>query len=291
MKRTKSKQIIALLVVLIIATGLSVAGGDQGVTFGSISVFALCAIIAFSINWLAFIPANMAQTERYFDVVGSLTYLTVIATAVMLVPELSVRAKLAAIMVAVWAIRLGTFLFVRISKDGHDDRFDEIKVAPLRFFMTWTLQGLWVLFTAACALAIITGGNAKPIGVIGSIGLLMWLVGFIIESVADAQKRAFKRNPNNKGRFINQGLWAWSRHPNYFGEILLWSGMAVLAIPVLVGWQWVTLVSPIFVFLLLTRLSGIPTLTKKAKERWGNDADYQAYVSKTSLLFPRPPKS
>lgn len=290
MKRSKSTQLIALTVVIVAAIGLSLAGGYQGAMVAGISVFALCAIIAFAINWLAFIPANMAQTEHYYDVTGSLTYLTVIATAVILVPELSVRAKLAAIMVAVWALRLGTFLFIRISKDGQDDRFDQIKIAPLRFFMAWTLQALWVLFTAACALAIITGGNDKPIGVLGSLGIVLWLIGFIIEAVADGQKRAFKRNPQNKGRFINEGLWAWSRHPNYFGEILLWVGMAVLAVPVLVGWQFATLLSPIFVALLLTRLSGIPTLTKKAQERWGNDADYQAYVASTSLLFPRPPK-
>lgn len=290
MKRTKSKQIIALLVVVAVAMGLSYAGGDQGAQVGGISVFALCGILAFAINWVAFVPANMAKTERYYDVTGSLTYLTVIIVAVLLVPDVGVRAKLAAIMVAAWAIRLGSFLYIRISKDGHDDRFDEIKVAPLRFFMAWTLQALWVLFTVACALAIITGGNDQPIEWVGRIGLLMWLVGFIFESVADAQKRAFKRNPNNKGRFINEGLWAWSRHPNYFGEILLWTGMAVLAIPVLQGLQWFTLVSPIFVILLLTKLSGIPTLAKKAQERWGNDADYQAYVASTPLLIPSPPK-
>lgn len=290
MKRTKSNQLVALLIVIVVAIGLSLAGGYQGAMIGGISVFALCAIIAFAINWLAFIPANMAQTEHYYDVTGSLTYLTVIATAVILVPDLSVRAQLAAIMVAVWALRLGTFLYIRISKDGQDDRFDQIKIAPMRFFMAWTLQALWVLFTAACALAIITGGNDKPIGLIGSLGIVLWLVGFIIEVVADSQKRAFKRNPQNKGRFISEGLWAWSRHPNYFGEILLWVGMAVLAMPVLVGWQFATLISPVFVALLLTRLSGIPTLQKKAQERWGNDADYQAYVASTSLLVPRPPK-
>ncbi|MFT5572883.1 MAG: steroid 5-alpha reductase family enzyme [Cryomorphaceae bacterium] len=290
MKPAKSKTIIALFIAVLISLGLCFAGGDGGARIGSISVFALCGLLAFAINWLAFIPANAANSERYYDLTGSLTYVSMIAAAVLLTPELGLRAQLAAIMVAVWAVRLGTFLFIRISKDGHDDRFDEIKVAPLRFFFTWTLQAVWALFTAACALAIITGGKDQSIGLIGSIGIIMWLIGFIVEVIADGQKRAFKRNPKNQGRFINLGLWSWSRHPNYFGEILLWCGMAVLAIPVLSGWQWFTLVSPLFVILLLTRLSGIPTLTKKADKKWGNDADYQAYLASTSLLFPRPPR-
>ena len=194
-------------------------------------------------------------------------------------------------MVVVWALRLGTFLFIRINQDGHDDRFDDIKVNPGRFFIAWTIQALWVLMTAACAIAIITGGSDKPLGLIGFIGLGLWLLGFVIEIIADAQKRAFRKEPTNQGKFINTGLWAWSRHPNYFGEITLWLGMAILALPVLSGFQWVTMISPVFVFLLLTKVSGIPTLTKKSKQRWGNDPEYQAYLANTSLLIPMPPKN
>ena len=148
-----------------------------------------------------------------------------------------------------------------------------------------------MLVTAACALAIITSGDSTPIGFVGTIGIAIWLFGFVIEVVADAQKRAFRQNPDNRGKFINTGLWSWSRHPNYFGEITLWFGMAVLAIPVLSGLQWLTLISPIFVFLLLTKVSGIPLLAKKSKQRWGDDPDYQAYLKSTSLLVPLPPKS
>jgi len=239
---TTSKRLLVIFVVLLIGAAVSLAGGDGGVKIGTISLFAICGIIAFLVNWIAFIPANAAQTEHYYDLTGSVTYLSVIAVAVVLTPELSVRAKLAAIMVTVWTLRLGIFLFRRINQAGQDDRFDAIKTNPLRFFIAWTLQGLWVLLTAACALAIITGGSATPIGMVGAIGILMWLIGFIIEVVADAQKSAFKRDPDNKGKFINVGLWSWSRHPNYFGEILLWTGMAVFALPVLSGWQWVTLI-------------------------------------------------
>ena len=110
------------------------------------------------------------------------------------------------------------------------------------------------------------------------------------EVVADTQKSAFKADPANAGRFITTGLWSWSRHPNYFGEITLWTGMAVLALPVLSGWNWVALISPVFVFVLLTRISGIPMLEHRARKRWGDDPAFQAYTANTSVLVPLPPK-
>lgn len=284
------KRFIILLTIVLVGGGISFAGGDGGAEYSNISVFVLCGAWAFVLNWLAFIPSSVAQTEKFYDAVGSLTYLTVIGLALILTPESSTRATLAAVMVAVWAVRLGTFLFIRINQDGHDNRFDEIKINPSRFFIAWTIQGLWVLVTAACALVIITDGNNQAIGIVGILGILIWLAGFVVEIIADAQKRKFRANPDNKGKFINTGLWSWSRHPNYFGEITLWFGMAVLALPILSGFQWLTLISPVFVFLLLTRISGIPLLAKKSKERWGEDPAYQTYLATTSLLIPRPPK-
>jgi steroid 5-alpha reductase family enzyme len=155
--------------------------------------------------------------------------------------------------------------------------------------MAWTVQGLWVLLTAAAALAVITGGNREPLGVIGYLGVAIWLAGFLIEVVADRQKSKFKADPANQGKFINVGLWAWSRHPNYFGEIVLWTGMAIIAVPVLEGWQWATLISPVFVFFLLTRVSGVPMLEQAADQRWGGQDDYEAYKQDTPVLVMRPP--
>lgn len=284
------KRLVMLIIILAIAAGVSFAGGHGGATYKSLPVFVICAIVAFLINWVVFIPSNAAKTEKYFDLTGSLTYLSVIGVALYLTPDLSIRAKIAAVMVAVWAIRLGLFLFTRVQRAGHDDRFDKIKVNPMRFFIVWTLQGLWVIMTAACALVIITGAANKKIGVVGMIGIAMWVIGFLIEIIADAQKSAFKKDSKNDGRFINGGLWSWSRHPNYFGEILLWCGMAVLALPVMSGWQYVALISPVFVYLLLTKMSGIPQLTAKGKSRWGDEPAYQKYMARTSTLIPLPPK-
>ncbi|MGB5576244.1 MAG: DUF1295 domain-containing protein, partial [Woeseiaceae bacterium] len=224
-----------------------------------------------------------------YDLTGGITYITVTVVAVLLSRDLDLRTTLVAAMVLFWSLRLATFLFRRISRDGKDSRFDNIKNRPLRFFMAWTIQGLWVLLTAAAALAIITGGVREPLGAIGIAGIVIWSIGLLIEIIADRQKSRFRDDPDNKGRFINVGLWAWSRHPNYFGEIVLWTGMAIVAMPVLQGWQWATLISPVFVTFLLTRVSGIPLLEEKADERWGGQDDYENYKRNTPVLIPKPP--
>jgi steroid 5-alpha reductase family enzyme len=274
----------------LIGAFVAAAGSDGSSKVGRVSVFALCALLAYVINWVVFVPSSRAKTEKYFDLTGSVTYLAVIVVALLLSDDLDTRAVIAAAMVAVWALRLGSFLFRRVRRDGRDGRFDEIKLDPLRFFMTWTLQGLWVLLTVACALAIITSVERRSIGWLAILGIALWLVGFAVEVVADQQKSTFKRDPTNDGRFISSGLWAWSRHPNYFGEILLWTGIAMMAIPLLSGWRWVVLISPVFVTLLLTRVSGIPMLETRAQDRWGEDEDFQVYTRTTPVLIPRPPR-
>ena len=286
----KRRSIIGIAVSLVIGALVVLAGSDGSTTVGSIAVFAVCGLLAYVINWVVFVPSNRAKTEHYFDLTGSITYLTVTAVAVLLSDALDTRAIIVAVMVGVWALRLGSFLFRRVRRDGRDGRFDAIKTDPLRFFMTWTLQGLWVLLTLACALAIITGSERRSIGWVAIVGIVVWVAGFAIEVVADRQKSAFKQDPANEGRFITSGLWAWSRHPNYFGEITLWTGIAIMALPVLSGWRWVTLISPIFVILLLTRVSGIPMLETRAEKRWGDDDEFQRYTRNTPVLIPRPPR-
>jgi steroid 5-alpha reductase family enzyme len=275
---------------MVVGAIVIVAGSDGSTEVGSFAVFGLCGVICFVVNWLVFVPSNIATTEHYFDLTGSVTYVTVTIVALALTDGLDARGVVVGAMVIVWALRLGSFLFRRVKRDGRDGRFDRIKVDPLRFFMTWTLQGLWVLLTVACALAIITGGERRSIGWVAIVGIVVWVGGFAIEVVADQQKSAFKQDAGNEGRFITTGLWSWSRHPNYFGEITLWTGVAIIAIPVLSGWRWVTLISPVFVVLLLTRVSGIPMLEARAEKRWGEDEEFRAYTRSTSLLVPRPPR-
>lgn len=278
------------VVSVIVGVLLALAGSSGSARAGSIAVFGLCVALAYIINWIVFVPSFAARTEMYFDLTGSLTYLTVTLVALILSDNLDLRAWLAAAMVAVWAARLGSFLFSRIRRDGKDGRFDQMKHDFWQFLMTWTIQGLWVSLTLAAALAIITSSERKSFGVLGVIGLVVWLVGFVIEALADQQKSAFKADPANDGRFITSGLWSWSRHPNYFGEITLWTGMAIMAIPILSGWRWIALISPVFVFGLLTRISGLPMLERRAAKRWGDEPAFQEYTKNTSVLVPLPPR-
>jgi steroid 5-alpha reductase family enzyme len=282
---------IAIAIAVAAGAGIAVAGSQGGGQVGGIPVFALCVAVAFAIQWLAFVPAYLRQTERFYDLAGSLTYISVTTIAVILGPELDVRSVLLLVLVVAWAARLGTYLVRRIRRAGRDDRFDALKPSFVRFLSAWTLQGLWVSLTLAAALAAITTTTREPLGVVSLIGLAVWAAGFAVEAVSDLQKSRFRADPANRGRFIRGGLWAWSRHPNYFGEIVLWAGIALIAVPVLAGWQWVTLVSPLFVTLLLTRVSGVPLLERKADATWGGQADYEAYKARTPVLVPRPPRT
>jgi steroid 5-alpha reductase family enzyme len=288
MRRSTTQAIFAIPLIMIIAFAIGWAGSQGGQRVGEVPVFALCGILCFVLNWLVFVHAYAAQTERYFDLTGSLTYLTVVACGVAL-GNRDPRALLLALLVAVWALRLGTFLYSRIRREGVDRRFDALKPDFARFLLTWTLQGLWVFLTVSCALAAITATAAQPLGALAALGTVVWIAGFAIEAIADRQKGVFRADPTNRDRFISTGLWAWSRHPNYCGEILLWIGAAVIAVPALSGLSLVTLISPLFVYFLLTRISGIPLLESRSEAKWGEDPEYQAYKARTPLLWLRPP--
>jgi steroid 5-alpha reductase family enzyme len=290
MNAVTKRSLIGIIIVLLIAAGLAFAGSQGGVTINGFPLYALCVMLAFVIQWVAFIPAYLNQTESFFDLTGGLTYIIVIVTAVALSGDVDARSYLLLAIIMVWAIRLASFLFMRIRAAGEDRRFREIKPSFPRFLLTWTIQGLWVSFSVAAGLAAITSTVRVGLDAFAVVGFIVWLIGFGIEVTADRQKTAFNSMPANKGKFINTGLWSWSRHPNYFGEIVLWIGVAIIALPVLRGWQWATLISPIFIILLLTRISGVPLLEKRADEKWGGQPDYEAYKAGTSVLVPMPPK-
>jgi steroid 5-alpha reductase family enzyme len=286
MKKTNRNALVAFPILILIGSGVAWAGSQGGSSLAGIPLFALSVGLAFLIQWLAFIPAYLRQTEKFYDLTGSITYISVTAIAVFFSTGVDARSILVGALVVIWAIRLGTFLFGRIKKAGRDDRFDEIKPSFMLFLNVWTLQGLWATFTAAAALIVITTTHRKELDWFAFIGLLVWVLGFALEVVADSQKGRFSANSANKGKFIQTGLWSRSRHPNYLGEIMLWVGVAVIALPVLQGWQWVALISPVFVTLLIVRVSGIPLLEKKADKKWGGQVDYEAYKKRTPVLIP-----
>ncbi|MBK7455486.1 MAG: DUF1295 domain-containing protein [Anaerolineales bacterium] len=287
MKKSDRIALITLPILILIGILVALAGSQGGIMLGGMPLFALSVGLAFVIQWLVFIPAYFMQTEKFFDITGSITYISITLAALFFSADVDARSMLLAALVVIWAVRLGTFLFGRIQKAGKDDRFDEIKPSFVRFLNVWTIQGLWVTFTAAAALVAITSTHRKELDLFAVIGFLVWILGFGFEVVADSQKGRFNADPKNKGKFIQTGLWSRSRHPNYFGEIVLWLGVAIIALPVLQGWQWVAMISPIFVTLLLTRVSGVPLLEKKSDAKWGGQKDYEEYKKNTPVLIPK----
>eukprot|EP00088_Acartia_fossae_P011112 TRINITY_DN15575_c0_g1_i1.p1 TRINITY_DN15575_c0_g1~~TRINITY_DN15575_c0_g1_i1.p1 ORF type:complete len:194 (-),score=25.80 TRINITY_DN15575_c0_g1_i1:177-758(-) len=189
-------------------------------------------------------------------------------------------------MVFAWACRLGSFLFVRIMKDGEDKRFDRAKESPSVMFKFWTIQAIWVFVTLLPTLMLNSERRNPPIGTRDYIGWGIWAGGFLIEVIADAQKTYFRNDPANKGKFITSGLWSVSRHPNYFGEISLWFGLYISASSVFSGAQYFSVISPVAVMLLITKLSGIPLLEKAGMKKWGDNPEYLKYIQDTPSLIP-----
>ena len=245
-------------------------------------------MLAFLIQWVAYIPAYIFQTEKFYDLTGSLSYLTVIWFVFFSSNNLSglnIQNLIVVTLISVWAIRLGTFLFGRIHKDGEDKRFRTIKTSASQFFMTWTLQGMWVSICTMCAITAISSSQGIIANALFYLGLAFFIVGFAIEVVSDQQKSAFRAVPENKEKFITSGLWSKSQHPNYFGEILLWSAIALLSISSLNGTQYLTLISPIFTYVLLVYISGVRMLDDMGNKKWGHLEDYKEYKRNTPTLF------
>ena len=280
----------AIALCILTAYLVAIAASVDGVFFSGIPIILLCAIVSFATHWTIAVPSLITSSEKYFDFTGMVATLLVVLTAMFALlssgAQLSIRSVFVASFVSVWTLRLGIFLYKRIVKAGEDIRFRDIKKSLPKFLMTWTLSALWVFLTTVNAITLIALNPLEPIGIFFIMGALLWLLGFGFEVIADRQKKYFSEQPKNEGRFITQGLWSVSRHPNYFGEIILWAGIAIISLPFLSGWQYVTLVSPVFVFLLLTRISGLPFLEDKAEKKWGEDKDYIEYKKRTPILVP-----
>jgi len=286
MADTKKAAVPGIIVAVVVGAAIAWAGSQGGTTLGGLPVFAIAVAMAYVIQWVVFIPSYIRHTERYYDITGSMTYILVMLFAVLASGATDPRSLLLLGLVLVWAMRLGSFLFARVRRAGGDVRFDRIKQSLPDFLMTWTVQGLWVSLTLAAALGAVTSAERTSLDGFAMAGLAIWVLGFGVESTADLQKKRFRADPAHRGEFISSGLWSVSRHPNYLGEITLWTGIAMIAFPTLAGWRLVTLVSPVFVCLLITRVSGIPILERRADGRWGGRGDYEDYKRRTPVLVP-----
>ena len=268
------------IIVFFVGTGIAYLTGSY--------IVLNAVILAFLIQWVAYIPAYTFQTEKFYDLTGTLTYLTVVWFTYMLsnsAGELKIGNLILALLISIWAVRLGSFLFLRIHKAGEDKRFRTIKPSASQFFMTWTLQGFWVSICSMCALTAISSEVGVVVNIFFYIGSALFLIGFSIEVIADNQKNTFKSLEENKDKFITTGLWAQSRHPNYFGEIMLWTGIALMALPSLSGTQYLTLISPVFTYILLVHISGVRMLEDMGNKKWGHLQEYKDYKDKTPRII------
>jgi len=274
------KNILFISIIISICLGLGFIVGNP------IVINAITLI--FIIHWISFIPANIYKTEKFFDLTGSITYISVILYVLYsksksfdsIIGEIIISAS-----IIIWASRLGSFLFLRIKKAGEDKRFREFKKSSSRWLLTWTTSGMWVTICSLCGVTAISSDSVIEIGLLFYLGFLLFVSGFIIEIVADYQKTKFRSIPANKDKFISSGLWSKSRHPNYVGEITLWLGISIMSFSNLNGFELITLISPMFTYWLLVYVSGINILEKSGQKKWGHLESYKKYVKKTPQLF------
>ena len=274
-----------ILIAAVLLLGLLINPVDQVIAGWPAIVFIFAVVMV--LQAVGFTHAWLQHTERLYDLFGSLSFVVAVVLALALAPSVSLYPMVMAAMVIIWAVRLGSFLLLRIIDVGEDRRFRSIKQSFWSFLTIWTLQGVWVCVTSSAALVAITASGRSPDWLLATLGAALWFAGFVLEVIADRQKQRFRTTPANTGQFICSGVWALCRHPNYLGEIVLWTGIFIAAMSMLAGWQFLTVLSPVLVAVLLTKVSGIPALARRGTMRWGGDPAYQAYLARTPLLVPR----
>jgi steroid 5-alpha reductase family enzyme len=258
-------------------------------------------IIIFLIQALFFLLAYILQTDIFTDFVYGLTFIIVALFFLFLNRSFTITQITLFLMIFSWGARLGVYLFIRILKTKKDERFNQIRKSVFKLAGFWTLQAVTIFIIMLPSLIVLTKNDSLTQAyfliqdksffyVILILGFLIWLTGFLIETIADWQKFKFKSKPENKGKWTNKGLFKYSRFPNYFGEMLCWWGIYIYTLPFLKGFEYLTIISPIYITVLLKYVSGIPILEKKHEEKYGNKKEFQKYKNKTSLLVPLPPK-
>ncbi len=252
----------------------------------SSSPYVLFAIVNFSIQWIFWIISSCLKTEKFYDLVGSITFIYVIWHTLFWKEELYLRQYIQTIFITIWALRLGFYLFTRVLRESGDSRFNNMRNKPRMLFFLWTMQGLWVYITLLPTMILNFSENKSDLYWRDYVGWALWLIGFCIEAIADYQKSKFRRNPLNHKKFLTSGLWNMCRYPHYFGEIVLWFGLFICASSIMSEFQYVSILSPIFIAFLLICVSGIKIQEKQAQERWATDTAYLAYKQKTAKLIP-----
>ena len=284
------KNLLISLIVTIFTLVFAYISSQGIYKYYNIPLTVMIVCISFFIHWIIFIFSFYAKTEKFYDITGTISYLSMVGIALFFVKnnesEITLRSSIVSLLVVVWALRLGCFLLMRVLDVGEDRRFIDAKKSFFTFLMFFSLSGMWTFITSSAALITILNNSKLNSDGYLIIGLILWIVGFSFEVIADEQKKKFRKNKMNKDNFIKSGLWSISRHPNYFGEILIWFSISIICYPALSGWQNITLFSPVFVYFLLVKISGVNLIEDSAEKKWGNIPEYQDYKKNIPMLFP-----
>ncbi len=251
------------------------------------TVIALSLASSLTINLVLFVIAYYRQSDKLTDISYALSFLTIAIVSFSYATKYDHFSWIIFILPTVWAVRIGSFLLMRVLKVGKDRRFDNIRTSFVRFGKFWLGQAVtaWVLMLPV-TLVLHRGGKVSSSLI---LGVLIWLVGLLIEAIADKQKFEFKFDEKNEGKWIQDGLWKYARHPNYFGEILVWCGIYVACFASLsIIERFIGLASPALITSVLLFVSGVPLLEKSADQRWGGHKDYQDYKRRSRLIVPLP---
>ncbi len=248
----------------------------------------LFLLLSLGINTLFFSAAIKLKSDLFTDLTYSLSFIALSIAAILRYGESGMFGIIHGSLVILWALRLGSYLFFRILKIKVDHRFDDRRDSFVRFGAFWLLQSITVWIVMLPIIGIIRSAGTPPIW----LTVLSWglfLVGLVVETIADIQKYRFKSREQNADRWMSAGLWSWSRHPNYFGEILLWWALSIPGLTLFHGFEYLLYIGPVFISFLLIKVSGIPLLEKSWEKKWGQISEFREYRRSTPLLFPIPP--
>ena len=283
--------VLIIILTILIPSSLSLLISDNSISINGYPVLLYCVLISFTIHLIIFIPSAIMKNEKFYDFTGMIAYLSIIIFSIqqkyIQIHSIDIYSLVLSLLISIWTLRLGIFLFYRVLKVGEDIRFKDVKNNALQFFVWFSISSLWVSLTTMAAMNVITSKNYNQDLTLLYIGTIIWIIGFLFEIISDYQKIKFKNNASNKNKFIDSGLWSISRHPNYFGEIILWIGVYIITLPSTSGLEYLGIISPLFVIVLLNKVSGINLLEASADKKWGSSKEYQKYKKITPKLIPK----
>ena len=283
--------VLIIILTILIPSSLSLLISDNSISINGYPVLLYCVLISFTIHLIIFIPSAIMKNEKFYDFTGMIAYLSIIIFALqqkyIQIHSIDIYSLVLSLLISIWTLRLGIFLFYRVLKVGEDIRFKDVKNNALKFFVWFSISSLWVSLTTMAAMNVVTSKNYNKDLTLLCIGTIIWIIGFLFEIISDYQKIKFKNNALNKNKFIDSGLWSISRHPNYFGEIVLWIGIYIITLPSTSGLEYLGIISPLFVIVLLNKVSGINLLEASADKKWGSSKEYQKYKKITPKLIPK----